>query len=68
MPAKTPADVVAKINADMAGMLNQPAIKGKFKLLGVVPRGSTPQELSAMNVADAALWAPIIKEANIKVE
>jgi hypothetical protein len=24
--------------------------------------------LAAMNVADAALWAPIIKDANIKVE
>ena len=68
VPAKTPADVVAKINADMAAILNEPAIKDKFKLLGVVPRASTPAELTAMNVADAALWAPIIKEANIKVE
>jgi tripartite-type tricarboxylate transporter receptor subunit TctC len=68
VPAKTPADIVAKINADMAAMLNEPTIKEKFKLLGVLPKASTPQELAAMNVADAALWAPIIKEANIKVE
>jgi tripartite-type tricarboxylate transporter receptor subunit TctC len=68
VPAKTPADIVAKLNGDMATILNQPAIKDKFKLLGVVPRSSTPQELAAMNVADAALWAPIIKDANIKVE
>jgi tripartite-type tricarboxylate transporter receptor subunit TctC len=68
VPAKTPADIVAKINADMAAMLREPAIKEKFKLLGVLPQGSAPQELAAMNVADAALWAPIIKEANIKVE
>jgi tripartite-type tricarboxylate transporter receptor subunit TctC len=60
--------VVAKINADMAAVLNDAAIKERFKLLGVLPRGSAPQELAAMNVADAALWAPIIKEANIKVE
>jgi tripartite-type tricarboxylate transporter receptor subunit TctC len=68
VPAKTPPDVVAKINGDLAAILNDPAIKSKSKLLGVVPRGSTPAELTAMNVADAALWAPIIKEANIKVE
>ena len=68
VPAKTPADIVAKINADMGAMLNEPAIKDRFKLLGVLPRGSAPQELVAMNVADAALWGPIIKEANIKVE
>jgi tripartite-type tricarboxylate transporter receptor subunit TctC len=68
VPAKTPADILAKINADMAAMLNEPTIKEKFKLLGVLPKASTPQELAAMNVADVALWGPIIKEANIKVE
>jgi tripartite-type tricarboxylate transporter receptor subunit TctC len=68
VPAKTPADIVSKINGDMAAMLREPAIKEKFKILGVLPQGSAPQELAAMNVADAALWAPIIKEANIKVE
>jgi hypothetical protein len=52
----------------MAAMLSDPAIKEKFKVLGVLPKGSTPQELAAMNVADAALWGPIIKEANIKIE
>jgi hypothetical protein len=49
----------------MAAMLSNPAIKEKFKVLGVLPRASTPQELAA---ADAVLWAPIIKEANIRVE
>ena len=55
VPAKTPTDIIAKINADMAAMLRDPAIKGKFKVLGVLPQGSTPQELTAMNVPDAAL-------------
>ena len=68
VPAKTPPDIIAKINADMGAMLSDPAIKEKFKVLGVLPKGSTPQELAAMNVADATLWGPIIKEANIKIE
>jgi tripartite-type tricarboxylate transporter receptor subunit TctC len=68
VPAKTPADLVAKINADMNTILSGAAIKDRFKLLGVLPRASTPAELAAMNAADATLWAPIIKEANIKVE
>ncbi len=67
-PAKTPPEIIAKVNADIGAMLKNPATNDKFKLLGVLPRTSTPQELTAMNVADAALWAPIIKEANIKVE
>jgi tripartite-type tricarboxylate transporter receptor subunit TctC len=68
LPAKTPPDVVGKLNADLGAILNAPAIKDRFKLLGVLPRASTPADLVAMNVADAALWAPVIKEANIKVE
>jgi tripartite-type tricarboxylate transporter receptor subunit TctC len=67
-PAKTPADVIAKINADMTTILRDPSIKEKFKLLGVLSQPSSPRELTAMNVADAALWEPIVKEANIKVE
>ena len=67
-PNTSRADIIAKVNADMAATLNDVAIKEKFKLLGVLPRASTTQELTAMNVADAKLWAPIIKEANIKVE
>jgi tripartite-type tricarboxylate transporter receptor subunit TctC len=67
-PAKTSADIVKKINADIVAMLADPAIKQKFKPLGVEAHGSTPAELAAKNQADAALWGPIIKEANIKAE
>ena len=49
-------------------MLSKPAIKAKFEPLGILAQGSTPAELAAKNVGDAALWGPIIKEANIKVE
>jgi tripartite-type tricarboxylate transporter receptor subunit TctC len=67
-PAKTPADLIKRINADMVAMLAKPAVKEKFKPLGVEAQGSTPAELAAKNQGDAALWGPIIKEANIKVE
>jgi tripartite-type tricarboxylate transporter receptor subunit TctC len=67
-PAKTPPDIIKKINADMITMLGQPAVKEKFAPLGILAQGSTPEELAAKNAADVALWEPIIKEANIKVE
>jgi tripartite-type tricarboxylate transporter receptor subunit TctC len=67
-PAKTPPDIVKKINADMVTMLAKPEIKDKYKPLGVLAQGSTPDELAKKNAGDVALWAPIIKEANIKVE
>lgn len=68
VPAKTPPDIVKKINADVVAMLRAPAMQEKFAPLGVLVASSTPEELAAKNTADAALWGPIIKEANIKVE
>jgi tripartite-type tricarboxylate transporter receptor subunit TctC len=68
LPAKTPPGIIAKANTDAVAMLSQPAMKAKFAPLGILAQGSTPAELVAKNVGDAALWGPIIKEANIKVE
>ena len=68
LPAKAPPDIIKKINADMVALLSEAAIKQKYEPLGVLAQGSTPAELAAKNEADAALWGPIIKEANIKVE
>jgi tripartite-type tricarboxylate transporter receptor subunit TctC len=67
-PAKTPPEIISKINADMVTMLGDPAVKERFKVLGVLAQGSSPAELADRNKADAALWGPIIMEANIKVE
>ena len=67
-PARTPADVIKKINADMVAMLADPAIKQKFEPLGVLAQGSTPETLIAKNAADAKLWGPTIEEAHIRVE
>ena len=67
-PAKTPPDIVHKINADTVGVLGEPAIKAKFDLLGVTIVGSTPAALGARLRAETELWGPIIKAANIKSE
>jgi tripartite-type tricarboxylate transporter receptor subunit TctC len=68
VPAKTPPDLIKKMNVDMVSMLSEPAIKQQYEPLGVLAQGSTPAELAAKNAGDVALWEPIIKEANIKVE
>ncbi len=67
-PSATPPDVIKKINADMAAILADPAVKKKFEPLGVLAQASTPEALNAKNAADVKLWAPIIEEAHIKVE
>jgi tripartite-type tricarboxylate transporter receptor subunit TctC len=68
VPAHTPPDIVKKINDSCAAVLSDAAVKQKFEVLGILAVGSSAGVLTAMNAAEAARWAPIIKEANIKGE
>ncbi len=67
MPAKTPAEIIRKVNADTNAVLAEPAVKARFDKLGVVPAGSTPEALGAHLKAEMDKWGPVIKAANIKV-
>jgi tripartite-type tricarboxylate transporter receptor subunit TctC len=68
VPAKTPPEIVKRMHADVAKALDDPAVKARFEPLGVTVASSTPQELAARMKAEAELWGPIIKAANIKGE
>jgi tripartite-type tricarboxylate transporter receptor subunit TctC len=68
VPARTPPDIVRKMNADMVSILREPAITARFEPLGVSVASSTPEQLAARVRAETDLWGPIIKAANIKGE
>src|SRR5438270_3358815 len=68
VPAKTPQDIIAKINADTRDALVYPAVKTRFEELGADPKGSTPAELAAFLQSEIDKWGPVIREAKIKVE
>jgi tripartite-type tricarboxylate transporter receptor subunit TctC len=68
VPAKTPPDVVARINADTNAALVHPPVKSRFEELGANPKGSTPAQLAAFLKSETDKWGPVIREAKIKVE
>jgi tripartite-type tricarboxylate transporter receptor subunit TctC len=68
VPAKTPRDVIAKINADTNAALAYAPVKARFEELGANPKGSTPAELAAFLKSEIDKWGPVIREAKIKVE
>jgi tripartite-type tricarboxylate transporter receptor subunit TctC len=68
VPAKTPPDVVARINADTNAALVHPPVKSRFEELGANPKGSTPPQLAAFLKSETDKWGPVIREAKIKVE
>ncbi|HYF17254.1 MAG TPA: tripartite tricarboxylate transporter substrate binding protein [Ramlibacter sp.] len=65
-PARTPADVVAKLNAAIAKVVADPGIKANFEAGGssAVP-ADTPQAFAAYVRAEHAKWAEIIKLTGI---
>ena len=67
-PARTPREIVRRMNADIVKMFDEPAVKARFAVIGVLASGSTPEELAAKAHADTELWAPIIKAVNIRGE
>jgi len=67
-PAGTPQPVIRKISAEIARILALPDIREKLLSQGMDPFISTPEEFGALLKTDLALYAKIIKTANIKLE
>jgi len=65
-PARTPKEIIAKINADLLTAVREPELKKRIEAVGVGILGSTPEEMTARIKSDMAVWAPIIKAANIQ--
>jgi tripartite-type tricarboxylate transporter receptor subunit TctC len=68
VPARTPRDVIEKIQADTVKALAEPAVKHKLEAGGVVIKGSTPDQAAAFLNAELEKWGRVIKAANIRPE
>ncbi len=67
-PSSMPADVVAKINADVNAVLNEPAIRDRLVAAGMAPGGGTSAAFKAMLDADMKKWGGIIKRLSIQLD
>jgi tripartite-type tricarboxylate transporter receptor subunit TctC len=65
VPASTPREVIAKLNAEINAAVVQPDIRQKFLDLGVIARGNTPEQMTALLKKDIAWWRDVIGKARI---
>jgi tripartite-type tricarboxylate transporter receptor subunit TctC len=65
-PAGTPADVVAKLNAELTKSAGSAEAREKLAPMGMEPASSTPEELRGMVQREQARWKQLIRAANIK--
>lgn len=67
-PKGLPADLVTKIQAEVARIVQRPEVRERFALLGFEPLGSTPHYFAGYIKDEMAKYEQIIKDANIKAE
>ncbi len=68
VPAATPNDVVAKLNAELVRALKDPQVLEKFKVQELVAAPGTPEEFDAFLRSESARYADVIKKAGIKAD
>ena len=65
-PAKTPSDIVLKLNKHLNGIVATPDVQGTLKNLGMNAIGKgTPEELASFLRAEIPRWARIVELAGL---
>ena len=65
-PAKTPRDVIARLNKAVADALNSPDLKAKLADLNVDAQASTPEALGTLLSNETRRWSDVIVRAKIE--
>ena len=67
-PARTPPEIVAKLNAEIVKAVNDPATKALLANQAMQTVGSSPEEFAAFIRNDIAVWKAVAMAANVTVE
>ena len=65
VPAKTPKDVIARLNKDIVAALHDPAVRKRLEDLNLDPHPGTPEQAAAMLNNDIKRWGDVIARAKI---
>jgi len=68
VPAGTPREIVARLNAEAKKALADPDVRGKLAAQGFDVVGSTPGEFLAFARTESEKWAKVIRDYNVRVE
>lgn len=69
VPAGTPPEIVAKLNAEVVRALNANDMRERLEKMGAEPpANNTPEHFAAFIRAEAAKYAKVVKESGAKVD
>jgi tripartite-type tricarboxylate transporter receptor subunit TctC len=67
-PAKTPPEIVSRMQKEIARTIQLPEVKQKLLEQGGDVVGSTPEELDKVVKGELRRWAEVVREAKIRVD
>jgi len=67
-PAHTPAEIVARVQQEVAKSLAGGPVKERLLSLGAIPSGNTPAEFARYIDAETKKWARVVKASGAKVD
>jgi tripartite-type tricarboxylate transporter receptor subunit TctC len=67
-PAGTPANVVARINADVNELLKTKKVVDSFSAQGAEPYLTSPEEFTKVLRADIQKWSKVVKDSGARIE
>ncbi|MDN3987611.1 Bug family tripartite tricarboxylate transporter substrate binding protein [Zwartia vadi] len=66
-PAKTPANIIEKLNKEINAVLQDPAVKAKLLGSGIEASNVTPAQFGQEIQRDLEMYKPVVEKAGIKV-
>ncbi|MBS0539873.1 MAG: tripartite tricarboxylate transporter substrate binding protein [Proteobacteria bacterium] len=67
-PPKTPAAIIAKLNAALNAAVATPEMRADLRGRGFVAMGGTAEELGKWTAVQAPVWGPVLQAAGVKPE
>lgn len=67
-PAKTPKEVIARLNLEATKALRLADVREKLAAMGAEPAPGTPEALAALIKTETAKWAQVVKQSGARVD
>ena len=67
-PARTPPEVIAKLNAALVAAIKSAAVAERLRALGVEPTGTTAPEFAAILKNDYERWGAVIRASGFRAD
>ena len=67
-PAASPKPIIAAANAAINAALKEKSVIDSLAIVGLIPQGSTPEEMARWQKAEYDTWGPLIKKIGFTAE